>query len=148
MLNMHCYCHNCTLFTYHVTFNCFSSFLQVIDGSGHLSIKLIKYDNESGTLKNGKCCDPHNSRKCSKRPCDHYFVLCLDKLTGNPSDIDNCPYGKEQTGIVIDKNIITFQNDIGGTPNPIQIPFDIWPVSIVYFFFKLVLMNTIQQSRL
>ena len=39
-----------------------------------------------------------------------------------------CPYGRIQTGVVHNADTIVFYGSIGGTRNPMLLPFNTWPV--------------------
>ena len=101
---------------------------QMCFGEGTISIRLTKYSNKDGKGNNGNCCESKWHSNCHN-PCDHYFILCLDRPGGPPAGVDHCPMGKKTTGS-IGQNVIIFNNVIDGTPNPVKFPFEKWLVRL------------------
>ena len=89
-------------------------------GLSLLHIKFLKYSNDGGKRYDGQCCD------IDCNACDHYFFVCLD-LTERNNKV--CELGINHTGVTHDRNVISFRDFIGDTPNRIEFAFFGWPVS-------------------
>lgn len=51
-----------------------------VSGGGHLSVRLVRYVNPGGNGENGNPCDGRYFFTGS--PCDHRFIICVDKENG------------------------------------------------------------------
>ncbi|KAL5013157.1 hypothetical protein ScPMuIL_007427 [Solemya velum] len=106
-----------------VVFNIF----QVTNGTGNVEIMFLQFENPTGTTGTGECCD--GFRPFCMSSCDHRFSICLDNAFSN-NDIQNCPYGSQDTGEITDKDQIYFSSLIGNVSNPLNFNFNAWPGAI------------------
>ncbi|CAG2248116.1 CD339 [Mytilus edulis] len=98
---------------------------------GKISLKLLEYNNPTGTDAKGDCCDsPVNTPGCTIGTCDHLFRICLLDNISN-SNTSNCLQSTEVT--TSDKNVVKFDQNLQN----VQFVFDTWkgeaPIQIVVF---------------
>ncbi|XP_055999887.1 delta-like protein 1 isoform X2 [Ostrea edulis] len=98
----------------------------MVHAGGHLSIKLINYINSSGKGRNNRKCDGRFGITFSA--CDHRFVICADKQTGGDS-MDTCYFGRMETPVFPNADVLSFPNEIRGMKNPILFNVSSWPAS-------------------
>nr|XP_034307744.1 delta-like protein 4 [Crassostrea gigas] len=95
-------------------------------GGGHLSVRLVGYVNPGGNGENGRPCDGRYFFRGS--PCDHRFIICVDKENGGNS-IDKCHFGRVETPSIPDQDTVSFPTNIRGLENPILFNVTSWPDS-------------------
>ncbi|CAC5367068.1 unnamed protein product [Mytilus coruscus] len=98
---------------------------------GKISLKLLEYNNPTGTDAKGDCCDsPVNVPGCSIGKCDHLFRICLLDSTSR-SNTSNCLQSTDKT--TSDQNIVKFDQN----QQNVQFVFDTWkgeaPIKIEVF---------------
>lgn len=101
--------------------------IAVCNGSGKVSLQMIRYYNPGGRGSNGHPCD--GKFFFSGSDCDHRFIICLDESNG-PNSVYRCPYGRKSTNEVSNTNNVYFGSSVGGVSNPMLFPFAIWQGSI------------------
>ncbi|XP_062596704.1 delta-like protein C, partial [Saccostrea cucullata] len=103
------------------------TFIVLCEGSGHISLTMVRYYNPGGRGRNGHPCD--GKFFFSGSDCDHRFTICLDQSNG-PNNVYRCPYGRKSTGEVSNNNNNYFGGNVGGVANPMIFPFALWPGGI------------------
>ncbi|XP_063416774.1 uncharacterized protein LOC134699009 [Mytilus trossulus] len=98
---------------------------------GKISLKLLEYNNPTGTDAKGDCCDsPVNTPGCTIGTCDHIFKICLLDSISN-SNTSNCLQTTEVT--TSDQNVVKFDKN----QQNVQFVFDTWqgeaPIQIEVF---------------
>ncbi|XP_052090320.1 protein jagged-1a-like [Mytilus californianus] len=98
---------------------------------GKISLKLLEYNNPTGTDAKGDCCDsPVNVPGCTRGKCDHLFRICLLDSTSR-SNTSNCLQSTDIT--TSDQNVVKFDQN----QQNVQFVFDTWkgeaPIKIEVF---------------
>lgn len=100
---------------------------QLVAGTGTVTLRLVEYQNNGGTGRNGQCCDGRWIL-CGS-PCDHIFYICLDRQSGT-QDINSCKYGKKESGEITNQDNIRFGTSIAGLKNPMKFTLNTVPSNV------------------
>ncbi|KAK0063874.1 fibropellin-1, partial [Biomphalaria pfeifferi] len=86
----------------------------------YIKVKLLTYRNSRGLLSNGQCCESNCQSMCS-----HKFIICLDPIGSNW--VDSCLYGYGTTGVIENKNYITFEDSVKAKDRKFSFGMKSWP---------------------
>nr|XP_022313817.1 protein jagged-1-like [Crassostrea virginica] len=102
--------------------------LQVSNGLGILSLRLVTYSNPDGKSSDGNCCEHiFPIFGCASGDCDPSLEICIHDNT----QAGTCSNLQFKAGPYDNTASISFGAKIGALDNPIQLPFQVWKSQFV-----------------